>query len=227
MANTLGRVLSYVRDGWRYAFSQEKAARRSIFAPTLDQMARIGQYGLTEVMDTDAAMKLAVTSAWVWSDIKLIADRIASADARPEVHRHKKGAQEPVKEADHPFTLLQARPNSLMSGDFLTRYTAWWLLLRGNAFVFIATPTPGRGEPQELWPLPANAVLPMPQTLRNSSLTGGQTIDYEYTVNGAPTVLPGEHVIHFRFANPFDYWQGLSPLSSTTGKVSRRSPPAT
>ena len=148
----------------------------------------------------------------MYSDIKLLTDRLASRDARGEVK--KVMGEELEDQSNHPAEMLLRRPNGLWTGGRFIRYAAWWLQLRGEAFAFIATPSPGRGEPQELWPLPANAVQPKPETLRASVLTGEQVIDYAYTVQGQTYTLPGENVVHWRMANPFDYWRGLSPLSA-------------
>jgi HK97 family phage portal protein len=212
MPNLLGRALRYVADARRYAYPDAAKAptrRANLFATPLAAMAEAGRYDI-EPVDTEAAYRLAVTSSWVYSDIKLLADRLAAKDARPQVK--KRVGEELEDQANHPAELLLARPNGIMTGSLFARYEAWWLHLRGEAFAFIATPAPGRGEPQELWPLPANCVQPCPETLRASVLTGEQVIDYRYTVQGHPYTLPGENVVHWRAANPFDYWRGLSPL---------------
>jgi HK97 family phage portal protein len=103
-----------------------------------------------------------------------------------------------------------------MSGTFLLRYTAWWFFLRGNAFIFIGTPAPGKGEPTELTPLPADCVVPLPGTMRQGVgvFANERVIDYEYTIGGSKQLLPGENVLHLRYPNPFDYWTGLSPLTA-------------
>lgn len=182
------------------------------FDSVLGQMTRYGQFRQMETMDTDAAYKLAVTSAWVWSDIKLIADRVASRDASLKVKARSTG-----KEVEaHPFLQLLDEPNAFMSGSFLKRYTTWWLLLRGNSYLFVSTRRPGVGEPEELWPLAANMVRPLPETLRRGQgiFRDIELIDYEYNVNGSLEILSGENVIHFRSPNPFDWWEGLSPLTA-------------
>jgi HK97 family phage portal protein len=200
-------MLRYFADAWRYALYGDTKTS-GIFAATLTQMAQVGAYQF-ETGNVDAAMQLAVTSAWVWSDIKLIADRIASRNNRPVV----KIGDDDEEVKDHPFLKLLDRPNAVWSGGLLLRYITWWYLLYGNAYLFISTEAPGRGEPQELWPLPANAVKPLSDTLRRGTF-GRDVIDYEYTVQGMPQRLPGENMVHLRTANPFDYWQGLSPLTA-------------
>lgn len=215
MPNFLGRVLRYVKDATRYAGGDERKAHgysSRMFDEYLGAMAQRDAYGQGETMDVDAAMRLAVVSAWAYSDVALIADRIAANTARPQV---KQKTDEGTEDIDnHPFERLLARPNALMTGSYLLRYIGWWHQLRGNAYVFISTLAPGKGEPEELWPLPANLIRPLPDSLRKSALTGGLVIDYEYQVAGKLYKLPGENVCHFRTANPFDWWQGLAPLSA-------------
>jgi HK97 family phage portal protein len=213
--NLLGKVLKYVQSAADYA-TPVKATRGTgvsgVFSEPLAGMAQAGQYGLGDMVDTDGAQRLAVTSAWVFSDLTLLGRRIASKSARPQVKRRV--GEKLVDLGNHPFERLLARPNSLMTGDFLLQYTSWWYGLRGNAYWFTSTDAPGRGEPQELWPLPSPSVVPQPDTLRRSVLTGGMCIDYQYWVGGKMYLLPGENMVHFRTPNPFDWWQGISPLTA-------------
>lgn len=184
------------------------------FRATLNRMTMLGGYRSADREDTSNAYALAMTSAWVYSDIKLISDRLASRDARMKVQRPT--AEGMTDEKKHPFYGLVNRPNSLMSGSFMLRYTAAWYLLRGNGYLFISTPGIGTGEPQELWPLPANQVLPRPETMHEGRgvFAGEAVIDYQYSINGELQLLPGENIIHFRMPNPFDWWEGLSPLQA-------------
>lgn len=214
MPNALGRALSYLVDAWHQASLTAKAGQSgaAMFAGTLERMAQAGAYAFGDTPNTDAAMRLAVTSAWVYSDITLIANRAASKDAMPTV---KQQAGEELEDVgNHPFEQLLRKPNPLMSGSFLVRYLTEWYLLQGEAYCFISTQAQGRGEPQELWPLPSSAIIPRPETLRASTLDGRPVIDFEYTVNGQVTLLPGENVAFWRMPNPFDWWRGLSPLSA-------------
>lgn len=183
------------------------------FDSVLGQMTRYGQFRQMETMDTDAAYRLAECSPWVYSDIKLIADRVASRDAALKVKR--RSDKKTVIE-DHAFLELMDEPNAFMSGSFLKRYTVNWLLLRGNGYLFVSTRRPGVGEPEDLWPLAANMVRPLPETIRRGQgiFRDIELIDYEYNVNGSLEILPGENIVHFRAPNPFDWWEGLSPLTA-------------
>lgn len=204
----IGR-LAYARKQWAREIPAALRQPARLAADFITREGAQSRYGV-ESSDTDAMYRLAATSAWAYSDIQLIANRVSARAARIKVGKWEKG--EVHTEPKHPLTDLLANPNPLMSGAFLLRYTAWWLLLSGNAYVFVSTPSIGRGEPSELWPLVANKVAPQPDTLREGPL--GLTIDYEYEVHGQRVLLPGEHVIHFRTANPWDYWRGLAPLAA-------------
>lgn len=222
MANAVDRLNSWMihrvahaRREWARSAPQER--RPSALALEFsDRLAQVGSYA-NEGIDVDAARRLAITSSWVYSDIDLLAGRIAGKAARPQVKRRVGSTLEDV--GNHAFEKLLARPNSLMPGSYLLRYTLWWLLLHGNAYIFVSSPRVGQDEPAELWPLVAGNVDPRPETLRETVWGDGQTIDYEYLVNGQPTMLPGENVLHFRLANPFDFWRGLSPLTAALRPV--------
>lgn len=216
--NRLGAVMGYVASAYRYAAGvptvhpTTRSAR--LVNVMLENMVSSTRYTGNDTVDTSAAIKLAITSAWFYSGTKLIADRICGSDAKFKVKSRvtENNALEEIK--NHDFLTLMERPNSLMTGEFLKRYVTFWAHLSGNAYIFISTPAPGMGPVQELWPLPSNMVRPMPERIRPSRLTGLPCIDYMYEVGGKKTILPGENMIHIRFANPFDYWQGLSPLTA-------------
>lgn len=218
MTSAVDRLTGWTIDRWAFARKRAQAAKaspsaepRRLAADFLERQGLLGSYQ-GETMDVDGAMRLAATSAWVYSDIQLIANRVSSAAARPEVK--KRVGKELEDLGNHSLELLLAKPNPLMTGSFLLRYVTWWYSLYGNAYVFVATAQLGRGEPEELWPLEAPNVTPLTDTLHISPATGRLTIDYEYMVNGQVSTLPGEHVIHFRTANPWDFWRGLSPLTA-------------
>jgi HK97 family phage portal protein len=202
--------MRYVYDARAYALDEVKASmRRGMFTPALVSMAERASWD-SGTVDSAQAEKLAITSSWVWSDISLLADRVAGEPWQVK----QRQAEELEDVENHAFEMLWQNPGGTYSGALIAKYLVWWYLLRGEAFLFVATDAPGRGEPKELWPLVAGNVEPQPKTLRASVLTGRPLIDYTYTVGGEPKLLPGENVVHFRFPNPWDYWRGLSPLTA-------------
>lgn len=181
------------------------------FAGLLRQMTKYGHYSrLDDQALTEKTLHLALVSSWVWSDVRLIADRVASKTSALRVHQGEEELE------THPLYELMTRPNSFMSGGYLKRYLTWWYWLRGNSYLFISTPGIGRGKPEELWPLMSDMVRPLPERLREGQgvFRGREVIDYEYNVNGSLEILPGENVLHWRIPNMVDYWEGMSPLTA-------------
>ena len=206
MPNILGRGLRYFVEAVKYAAAPftNPTLRRILFDYTRVPTGTVG-----EEADVGHYLRLAACNPAVFASITTIADRVS--DTGVFLVKRKAGA-EWVDVADHPLPGLLMRPNSLMSGSLLLSDTAWWYELLGNAYWFLVTDTPGRGPIREIWPLPADRVRPDPMTLRISAITGKPVIDYAYQL-GSIITLPGENVVHFRTANPFDPWRGLSKLS--------------
>lgn len=217
--NRLAGALNYVATAYRYAFAQKASGQaRTVLLAPLRELAEKDRWS-QDTMDVEQIIKLAMTCSWVYSAITLIADRVSSKEARFKVKRRQRATERLQDEINHPFELLLERPNSIMTFEDIMEYTTFWAHLAGNAYLFVSTHAPGVGEPQEIWPLPANLVRPLPETLRLSAITGGLCIDYEYKIDNKRHRLPGENVIHIRFPNPFDYWRGLSPLTAALSAI--------
>lgn len=220
--NALGHLLTYVSTAYKQAFPPPAMPDRTnkpdrAVRIMLEQLGKQHKYQAYDAIDVEDAIKLATTSAWVYGAIKAISDRIASRRARFRVKRQVGEQLEDVY--DHSFERLINHPNPLMPIEYILRYTTFWLLLHGNAYWFVSTNAPGRGEPEEIWPIPNFNIKPMPDTIRKSKVDGKLIVDYAYEVNGKKMRLPGENVVHFRLPNPFDYWFGLSPLSAAIHAV--------
>jgi HK97 family phage portal protein len=144
--------------------------------------------------------KIALTCAWVYADIRGIANQIAQA----QLHVYR-GADERLD--DHPFTVLLNHPNDHMSGMYLLQYTIWWWLLRGRAYWLLCRDQ--SDELAEIWPLPASRLEPIPD--KDNYISG-----YKYFADTGrpPEMLSVEQIIYFRFPHPFDYTGALSPLSA-------------
>lgn len=186
-------------------------ARATLYSKLLIDQAKSGVLNGYGSDDITQIMKLSTVTSWVYSDISLIADRVSDPKLY-SVQRIEEG-KSGEKIENHPITQLLKRPNALMSGSYLLRLVAWWVELTGNGYIFLSTPKVAEGPVLELWPLFSNQITPLPETLRYSPLTGELVIDYEYLNGGMLQILPGENVAHIRLPNPYDYWQGLSPLT--------------
>jgi HK97 family phage portal protein len=153
--------------------------------------------------DEEKQQQAALTSSWVYADIRGIANEISQAELDVTQGR---GKNRTVVE-DHPFLDLLNHPNDFMSRMFVLQYTIWWWLLRGEAYWLIGYDR--TGEPTELWPLPSSRVAPIPDSQRYI-----KGFNY-FPRNGMePVRLDPEQIVYYRFPNPFDYARGLSPLSA-------------
>jgi len=203
-SNILGVVLRYVAEARAYAICEVRDSLSGI----MTDASRDPSWQLAEMLDVNQELRLAMTSVWVYSSIDLVSNRAAGVPFTVQtVDDGKWKVPDPI----HPFQALLESPNSQASQSLMRRQILYWHRLLGNAYVAITTEGPGYGEPQELIVLPATAVKPIPVP-RESTLTGQPINDYELTINGQKCRWPGENMVHFRTPNPFDFWQGLSPL---------------
>lgn len=173
-------------------------------APKADwQAALVGQEAWPGLLPSeDQAQRRALTLSWVYSDIQVIARECSQASI--EVFESKGEETEPVR--NHPFeALFNNKPHPVLTRSWLMQYTVIWLLLRGNAYLWLA---PNRaGELVEIWPVPANRCQAIPDA---QDFVGG----YRITANGQTFTIPPQYVVHLMLPNPYDQWEGLSPVSA-------------
>jgi len=149
--------------------------------------------------------RLAVTSSWVFSNVRVIVNEASQA----AVGVHEIKGEETAEVVDHEFERIMRRPNPHWSGALLKQYTFWWWLLRGEAYwlkVFDRT-----GALVQIWPLPASRMCPIPD--KRKYISGYRYTPTNQTSERGVTFLP-QQIVFFRFPNPFDYHRGLSPLSA-------------
>ena len=112
MTSVIDRLSGWTIDRWAFARQRYQRAVETpdmppvrLSATFMERQGRADQYG-SETMDVDAAQRLATTSSWVFSDIQVIAGRVASDAARPVAARYVDGKW--VEEWDHPMTLMRS-----------------------------------------------------------------------------------------------------------------------
>ncbi len=208
--NKFGKALRYISEAIVYGTEPLKAAKRRT-NPIIRAMFTTSSIAPSTSTDEDRYMRMGATNASVYHAIDIIAKRVANA--KNFITQIRQGG-EWIDAPNHQFVSLLQSPNSMMTGTLLLSETVWWFNLAGNAYLFIDTPSPGKGPILGLYTLQANACAPLPNTIRISDITGVPTVDYTYTINGQMKTIPGENIIHIRTANPFDFWVGLSPLSA-------------
>lgn len=213
MSNLLGRALRYLVEGYQYGTNPMKAANSGSVMRNFHRSLSY-RTGGSPTADAMYYLRLAACNPFVLSSVQLIANRLQGEDLFV-VEELCDGEWKACK--DHPIPKRLASPNAIQPGSLLNADTAWWYSLIGNGYWLMRTMIPGKGPIQEIWPVPANLIYPEPSTLRVSPITGQIVVDYRYSLTG--DLLPGENVIHFRTANPFDYWLGLAPLSALTENI--------
>lgn len=157
------------------------------------------------ITQTEAEMqKLAVTNPRVYSNIMLLAERIALAKLMVEA-QDSKGLWKEIP--NHDFTkIMEQRPNPYMGQTYLWMYQMFWLLLQGECY-WMQVPDK-TGSLAQVYPLPANRLEPA--GTKDELIAG---FWYYPTNTGNPEWLERKNVIFNRLPNPFDYNRGLSPLS--------------
>lgn len=151
----------------------------------------------------------AIKSAWVYSDINLLARKVGSA----KICVYEMSSDGTKRIEDHEFEKLMRRPNPLMSGRFLMQYTTMWFNLDGNAYWWLSQNH--QKKLVEIWPLPARDVTPVKAGKGSNEVLAG----YRYSVLGADKIIPPEFICHFRLANPFNVLKGLSPISALKSEI--------
>lgn len=207
--NRLGKLLRYMTDAVAYARTAFNTSEKvkTVLRGLAQSSSRGGGEG-----DLDYYSILAITNAAMLAGTNLIAERVSSSLDAFSV-QEKNSAGEWVDVKDHEFLALLHKPNSLMEGSTFLAELVFSKILFGNHYWLVNSFRPGQGPISEILYLPAQSVTPRPDTLRRSPVTGELLIDYEYSSAGFE-LLPGESIVHFRNANPFDYWRGLSLLTA-------------
>ncbi len=145
--------------------------------------------------------KLALTCAWVYSDINVLGKETSKAAFTVQ----EVSGEDKTPVVDHEFERLMRRPNPHMSGTYVKQYTVWWWMLRGEAYwlkIFNRA-----GELKQIYPLPSNRIKPIGH--RKKYISGYR---YSYKRGRRPIVFRPEQIVYFRFPHPFKYHRGLPPI---------------
>lgn len=146
----------------------------------------------------------------VYSCVTLLSEAVSGLPV--SLFERKDGVRLPI--IQHPvLRLVKDEPNPTMDAAEMWRTVMGWMLLRGNAYVYIERNQAGM--PIGLWPLAATAVEPrrMIEGTRRGQLVYIVTIDEE---NWAPLreadgIVQPENMLHYR-AFGLDGVLGLSPI---------------
>lgn len=184
----------------RKAFTPEK---RSSLRRMPSVSGRVTAAGVT--IDPERSLQIGA----VYSCVSLLAEAIAGL---PVImfDRGRDGTRKPI-EANPILSLVKDKPNPVIDAGELWRTVMGWMLLRGNAYVYIERN--GAGQPIGLWPLSPNAVEPrrLLKGERAGQLVYACTIDeVEWAPIETGTVVQPANMLHYR---AFGLGvEGLSPI---------------
>lgn len=146
----------------------------------------------------------------VYSCVSLLSEAVAGLPVLM-FDRGQDGTRKPI-EANPVLSLVKDRPNPVIDAGELWRTVMGWMLLRGNAYVYVERN--GAGQPVGLWPLSPNAVEPkrlMEGDRRGQLVYKAEIDETEWAPLGEGTYsVPSENMLHYR---AFGLGvEGLSPI---------------
>jgi HK97 family phage portal protein len=147
--------------------------------------------------------KLALTSSWVYSDIREITSLATSSD----LGVYEVDGEGLTAVDNHEFEQIMVQPNERMDGEWMQQYTLMWWLLRGEAYWWKILDK--SGQLSQLWPVPSTRMEPIPD--KKAYISG---FWYKPKHGQPPIRLDVSQVVYFRFPNLFDYHRGMSPISA-------------
>ncbi|MCL4296164.1 MAG: phage portal protein [Anaerolineae bacterium] len=189
--------------------AQMEAGREALFAGEVE----LGSGGASSLLTIDWSdeqlKRLALQSAWVFSNASVIANEFSQGEMEVVEWR---GEDKPRPLHNHQFEQLLETPSSLefMDASFLWGYTALWAVLRGEAY-WLVSPNKPRDQVAEVLPIPADRCWPEPDAKKYIKY-----FNYLPVSGGDPIPLPNERVLYWRRPNLLNYHRGFplfTPLS--------------
>jgi len=143
---------------------------------------------------------------WVYSAVRRVSSSVASV---PLVLERRQGDQW-TPDPGHEIQALLNRPNPFMGRQDLNERWGQYMLLSGNALVWLNIVG---GKPVELWPIHPDTIKPIQS--RAEYVSG-----YEWKVDSSTKrLLPVAEVAHWMFPDPTNPRWGLSPLQAAASAV--------
>lgn len=149
------------------------------------------------------------SNPWVNGAIKARADATAMAPLKfyrsRQVFNAATGvydtAKEEVPTRKGSIPAMFQKPNSYMTSHDLWEWVTAFLLLDGNAYIYIDRKT------KELWPL-------IPSRVRIKPHRTKYIAKYIYTVNGKKTYIDPRDIFHFKRFNPLNSYYGMGDIEA-------------
>lgn len=179
---------------------------RSSQAPVFTSPSQDGR-PIFSTWDADRAVDQGLkVNAWVYSAVAKVAGAVASVPLVLEKRVGKDWQPDP----GHDIQRLLNRPNPFMGRQDLSERWTQFMLLSGNALVWLNIV---RGKPAELWPIHPDTIKPLAS---RANFIGG----YEWKVDtSTKRLLDVAEVAHWMFPDPSDPRWGLAPLKAGAGAV--------
>lgn len=152
---------------------------------------------------------IAIASAWVSSNLAVIAREASTADLTVK----RVGVDRDEDQRGHPFKSLWYAPNPFMGRSFIMQFQMYQLMLRGACYLF-AAPLGNTSTIAELWPIPAHMLTPV-------STEDEFIAYYEFRSRGdrKPVRINPEYITYTRLPDPNDLRRGLAPVAAALGAV--------
>lgn len=190
------------------------SAWRALTGGSMKRSRRLGSLaGRKTAAGIDVTPVQALRIATVFSCVKRVSEDVGGLPGG--VFDRVKGERVPVPETDLLVYLLTVQPNPNIDAGELWRTVVAWMMLDGNAYVFIERNA--AGGVLGLWPLASSSVTPK----RASSGALVYTITPNWSTEWAPVVdgktYSNEYVLHYRAFGLGD--MGLSPIAAAREQV--------
>lgn len=178
----------------RKALTPEKRSRRRM--PSVS--------GFSTAADVTVTPERSLQIGAVYSCVRLLSEAVASLPVG--MFERLNDSRKPVE--NHPLLgLIKDHPNPDIDAAELWRTVIGWMLLRGNAYVFVERN--GAGKPIGLWPISYNSVEV--KRLESGRLAYAVNLDdTEYAPLANGTTVRAENMLHYRAFGLGA--EGLSPI---------------
>lgn len=151
--------------------------------------------------------KIARSDPWVYVSVTTISRGLALVNYNVSTY----SAEKKTGIVDHPIEQLLRKPNAFQSRYEFREAMSSYMLINGNAYIYLNAPEPGG--------IPTEFILLRPDRVR--IVAGGKDADasrpvrgYVYTVSGIEVPIAANELIHRKFFNAGDDYYGLSPIEA-------------
>jgi HK97 family phage portal protein len=154
--------------------------------------------------------RTAVTSPWVYSDVRAIAAEFSTSTLIVKERRGDK--LEDVE--NHPLERLWESPNEDLGRSFVMEWWAWSYVLVGQAYLYWVPDTAGSLDKGEVWPVPPWMIRPIPD--KDNFIKG---YAFRSSDHSPMTIIPPEMITYSHSVNLWDIRDGLSFLVAADTEI--------